>query len=132
MEPLSINNSRELFFNRIFSFRHECSEQLKEDSEEIIKKCGGLPLAIICISSMLASQLGNSELWQHVSECLSWSMRNNLNSEDMLREIVSMSYNFLSDHLKTCLLYISLYPEGYTFLKTDLIKQWSAEGLSVQ
>ncbi|KAF8730695.1 hypothetical protein HU200_016554 [Digitaria exilis] len=128
MEPLSRNNSRELFFNRIFSFRDECSEQLKEDSGEIIKKCGGLPLAIICISSILASQLDNSELWQHASEWLSCSMRNNLTSEDLLREIVSMSYNSLSDHLKTCLLYFSLYPEGYTFLKTDLVKQWSAEG----
>ncbi|KAF8699435.1 hypothetical protein HU200_034706 [Digitaria exilis] len=127
MDPLSRNNSRELFLDRIFIFRHECSGQLKEDSEEIIKKCGGVPLAIICISSILASQPDNSELWQHVSQCLSCSMRNNLNSEDMLREIVGMSYNNLSDHLKTCLLYLSLYPEGYTFLKTDLVKQWSAE-----
>ncbi|KAF8689659.1 hypothetical protein HU200_041721 [Digitaria exilis] len=127
MDPLSRNNSRELFLDRIFIFRHECSGQLKEDSEEIIKRCGGVPLAIICISSILASQPDNSELWQHVSECLSCSLRNNLNSEDMLREIVGMSYNNLSDHLKTCLLYLSLYPEGYTFLKTDLVKQWSAE-----
>ncbi|RLM69515.1 hypothetical protein C2845_PM17G05870 [Panicum miliaceum] len=39
-----------------------------------------------------------------------------------------MSYNSLPDHLKTCLLYLSMYPEGYTFLKTDLVKKWNAEG----
>ncbi|XP_039822349.1 disease resistance protein RGA5-like isoform X3 [Panicum virgatum] len=55
-------------------------------------------------------------------------MRNNRTSQDMLREIVGLSYNNLPDYLKTCLLYLSMYPEGYTFLKTDLVKQWSAEG----
>ncbi|CAO2148372.1 unnamed protein product [Urochloa humidicola] len=132
MEPLSRNNSRELLFNRIAGSKHECSEELKEVSEEIIEKSGGLPLATICIASMLASEPDNSDLWQHVNECLSCSMRNNVTSEGMLRETVGMSYNCLSDHLKTCLLYLSMYPEGYTFLKTDLMKQWSAEGFISQ
>jgi len=128
MRPLSRTDSIELLFNRIFGSKHECSEQVKEVSEEIIKKCGGLPLAVICIASILVSQPANSELWQHVSEWLSGSMRNNHTSQGMLREIVAMSYNNLPDHLKTCLLYLSMYPEGYTFLKTDLVKQWMAEG----
>ncbi|CAO2152405.1 unnamed protein product [Urochloa humidicola] len=128
MEPLSRNNSRELFFNKMFVSKHECSEQLKEVSEEIVGKCGGLPLATICVASLLAKQPYNSELWEHVKESLSSSMRYNLTSEGMLREIVTMTFNSLSDHLKTCLLYLSMYPEGYTFLKTDLAKQWSAEG----
>jgi len=129
MEPLSTTHSMELLFNRIFGSKHECSEQMKEVSEEIIKKCGGLPLAVICIASILASQPDNLELWQHVSEWLSCSrMRNNHTSQGMLREIVGMRYNHLPDHLKTCLLYVSMYPEGYTFLKTDMVKQWCAEG----
>ncbi|XP_022684933.1 disease resistance protein RPM1 isoform X2 [Setaria italica] len=128
MEPLSRNNSRELFLNRLFGSKHECTEQLKDVSEKIIEKCGGLPLATICIASILVSQSDNSELWLHVNECLSSFIRKNLTSEGMLSEIVGMSYNSLSDHLKTCLLYLSMYPEGYTFLKTDLVKQWMAEG----
>ncbi|CAL4985007.1 unnamed protein product [Urochloa decumbens] len=128
VEPLSRIHSRELLFNRIFGAKHECSEQLKEVSEEIINKCGGLPLATICIASILVSQPDNSELWRHVSGCLSCSMRNNVTSEGMFREIIGMSYNSLSDHLKTCLLYLSMYPEGYIFLKNDLVKQWNAEG----
>jgi hypothetical protein len=96
MKPLSRNISRELFFNTMFASKHECSEQLKEVSEEIIEKSGRLPLTIICIASILASQPAeNSELWRHVNECLSCSMRNNLTSEGMLREIVGISYNSL-------------------------------------
>ena len=39
MEPLGGNYSTELFFNRVFGFKHECSKQLKENSEEIIRTC---------------------------------------------------------------------------------------------
>ncbi|OEL19360.1 Disease resistance protein RPM1 [Dichanthelium oligosanthes] len=128
MEPLKGNYPTELFFNRVFGAKHERSEQLNENSEEIIRACGGLPLATISIASILANQPDNSELWHHVKECLSSRLRNNLSWEAMLREIVGLSYHSLSHHLKTCLLYLSMYPEGFTFLKADLVKKWSAEG----
>jgi hypothetical protein len=131
MEPLGGNHSTELFFNRVFGFKHECSKQLKESSEEIIRTCGGLPLAVISIASILAIQPDNLELWRHVKEALFSRLRYNLTSEVMLREIVGLSYNSLPRHLKTCLLYLSMYPEGYTFLKADLVKQWSAEGFII-
>ncbi|OQU83234.1 hypothetical protein SORBI_3005G094200 [Sorghum bicolor] len=131
METLGGNHSTELFFNRVFGFKHECSKQLKECSEEIIRTCGGLPLAIISIASILAIQPDNLELWRHVKEALFSRLRYNLTSEVKLREIVSLSYNSLPCHLKTCLLYLSMYPEGYTFFKADLVKQWSAEGFII-
>ncbi|CAD6257439.1 unnamed protein product [Miscanthus lutarioriparius] len=132
MEPLSGNYSRELFFNRVFGFEHELSKQLKENSEEILRTCGGLPFATISLASILASQPDNLELWQHVKEALFCRFRyNNLTSEVMLREIVGLSFNRLPHHLKTCLLYLSMYPEGYTFLKADMVKQWSAEGFII-
>ncbi|KAG2561283.1 hypothetical protein PVAP13_8KG150700 [Panicum virgatum] len=128
MEPLSRNDTRELLFNRAFGSNHECSEQLKEVSEEIIKKCRGFSLATLCIARVLASKPDNSELWHHIKESLSCDIRNNLTSEDMLRGIIHLSYNSLPHHLKTCLLYFHMFPEGYMFLKTDLLKQWTAEG----
>ncbi|CAD6257495.1 unnamed protein product [Miscanthus lutarioriparius] len=131
MEPLDGNYSTELFFNRVFGFKHECSKRLKENSEEIIRTCGGLPLAIISIASIFASQPDNLELWRHVKEALFSRLRYNLSFEVMLREIVGLSYNSLPHHLKTCLLYLSMYPEGYTFLKADMVKQWSAKGFII-
>jgi len=128
MEPLSRNDTRELLLNRVFGSNHECSEQLKEVSEEIINKCCGFPLATLCIARVLASEPDNSELWHHIKESLSCDIRNNLTSEDMLRGIIRLSYNSLAHHLKTCLLYFHMYPEGYMFFKSDLVKQWAAEG----
>lgn len=125
MEPLSTDDSMELFFNKV-GCKTELSEHLEKYAEEIIRKCSGLPQAIIIIASVLASQPKNSELWSHIKEFL--SSRNNISSEDLLREIIGLIYYTLSEQVKTCLLYLSLYHEGYTFMKADLMNQWTAEG----
>ncbi|WVZ95547.1 hypothetical protein U9M48_041297 [Paspalum notatum var. saurae] len=61
MKRLSVSNSRELFFNRIFGSEDACPPQLVEPSCKILKKCDGLPLAIITMASMLACQQTRSE-----------------------------------------------------------------------
>lgn len=43
-------------------------------------------------------------------------------------EDINLRYNNLPLHLKTCLLYLSMYPEGWTIMKNGVIKQWVAEG----
>jgi hypothetical protein len=87
----------------VFGSEPDFSEELKKYSEDIIRKCSGLPLATTIIASVLACQQDNPELWSHVKECL--SPINNLSSEDMLKEIIGLSYYSLSQQLKTCLLY---------------------------
>ena len=56
MRPLSEQYSKKLFFGRIFGSEDACPSQLKKASSEILKKCDGLPLAIITMASMLACQ----------------------------------------------------------------------------
>jgi hypothetical protein len=50
IKPLSSHDSRRLFFKRIFCFEEECSTELIGITDEILKKCDGLPLAIINIA----------------------------------------------------------------------------------
>ncbi|EMS48573.1 Putative inactive disease susceptibility protein LOV1 [Triticum urartu] len=54
MEPLSNDDSRKLFYKRIFPFESGCPNEFEQVSTDILKKCGGVPLAIITISSALA------------------------------------------------------------------------------
>uniref|UniRef100_A0ACD5TCQ9 Uncharacterized protein n=1 Tax=Avena sativa TaxID=4498 RepID=A0ACD5TCQ9_AVESA len=126
MKPLSNEDSRCLFLSRIFGSDEACPHHLKDVSVEILKKCGGLPLALISISSMLASEgTDKRERWEHVQNSLGSGTDLTL---DGVRQILNLSYRDLPPHLKTCLLYLGMYPEDYTIERSNLERQWIAEG----
>uniref|UniRef100_A0A453A9J7 HMA domain-containing protein n=1 Tax=Aegilops tauschii subsp. strangulata TaxID=200361 RepID=A0A453A9J7_AEGTS len=121
MEPLSVSQSKELFTNAVFCSGKEKSPQLDEVSDEIIRRCDGLPQAIISISSVLGSQREANavESWEQVQHFL-------LTSTTSV-EILNFCYNSLPSCVQTCLLYLGIYPENYIILKEDIMKQWVAE-----
>ncbi|XBI22665.1 hypothetical protein VPH35_063657 [Triticum aestivum] len=128
MKPLNEEDSRKLFFNRIFFSEEACPGQLRDVSVEILKKCAGLPLAIISISSLLASESSQQkERWKHVQNSLGSVSGTNLTLEAM-RYILNLSYKNLSHHLKTCFLYLGMFPEDYTIYRDDLVGLWISEG----
>lgn len=68
MKPLSDKESRLLFNKRIFESENGCPDELEEVSKDILK-CGGVPLAIITIASLLASsnrQIKPVDKWYHL------------------------------------------------------------------
>ncbi|VAH39491.1 unnamed protein product [Triticum turgidum subsp. durum] len=127
MKPLSNEDSRKLFFGRIFGSEDICPNHLRDVSVEILNKCGGLPLAIISIAGLLASEGPNEEEWEHVRNSLG-SMSGTKLTLNGMRQILNLSYKDLPSHLKTCLLYLAMYPEDYTILRSDMERQWMAEG----
>nr|UBY07132.1 NBS-LRR disease resistance protein [Dasypyrum villosum] len=129
MKPLDDDHSRKLFFNRLFGSESDCPEELKQVCDEIAEICDGLPLATISIASLLLSQpVMSNDLFTYIHQSLI-SCFSGLPTSERTRQALNLSYNNLPRYLKTCLLYLSMYPEGYTFLKDDLVKQWVAEGL---
>ncbi|KAM3196645.1 hypothetical protein ACQJBY_072379 [Aegilops geniculata] len=129
MNPLDGDQSRKLFLGRVFGSESGCPPDFKEVTYEITRKCGSLPLAIENIASMLACEL-DIDLWKHVQDSLPsvLSFRTSPGPEG-LKEVLNIIYNNLSPYLKTCLLYLIMYPEGDTISKEDLVKQWVAEDL---
>ncbi|KAE8813141.1 putative disease resistance RPP13-like protein 2 [Hordeum vulgare] len=127
MKPLDDHHSRKLFFNRLFGSESNCPEQFKKISNKIVAMCGGLPLATISIASLLASQPATTEdLLKRIHDSLCSLFSASATSE-RTRQALNLSFDNLPQYLKTCLLYVSMYQEGYTFCKNDLVKQWMAE-----
>ncbi|XP_047042780.1 disease resistance protein RGA5-like [Lolium rigidum] len=125
MSPLNADQSADLFFTKAFGSQDGCPADIKYDSYEIIRKCGGLPLAIVSVASLL-SACSIPDQWEHIQYSLLSTLKTNSTSEGM-KEIFNLTYNNLSPHLKTCFLYLSMYPEGYTIRKSELVQQWIAE-----
>ncbi|KAK8445304.1 hypothetical protein SEVIR_9G304900v4 [Setaria viridis] len=111
---------------RIFGSEDSCPINLKDVATDIIKRCGGLPLAIITMASLLATKSGRREEWLDVCSSIGLGLQN-YKVEEMER-ILSLSYNDLPYHLKTCLLYLSMYPEDYKVDMFQLVRRWIAEG----
>lgn len=72
IQRLSDATSRELFLKRIFGSAEKLpNDELEEVSNCILKKCGGLPLAIMSIGSLLASKTNTTKQeWQKVCDNL--------------------------------------------------------------
>ncbi|VAI62971.1 unnamed protein product [Triticum turgidum subsp. durum] len=126
MEALSDLHSKRLFFKRIFGSVDGCPDVLKQVSNKILKKCGGLPLAIISISSLLATKPVIKDEWERVRRSIGSALDKN-RSLDGMNNILSLSYNDLSPNLKTCLLYLCIYPEDYVIERDILVRRWIAE-----
>jgi len=128
MRPLSEQYSKKLFFGRIFGSEDACPSQLKKASSEILKKCDGLPLAIITMASMLACQPTILEdQWEYIHNSLVTKFATNSNYEDMMY-ILDLSYKNLPRRLKACFLYLGSYPEDHEIEKVELVRRWVAEG----
>ncbi|KAF7069367.1 hypothetical protein CFC21_075008 [Triticum aestivum] len=127
MEPLSDLQSKLLFFRRIFGSNKDCPHTLNKVSNDILKKCGGLPLAIISISSLLANRPETKDEWEKVKRSIGSTLENNQSLEGMT-SILSLSYNDLPPNLKTCFLYLSVFPEDYVIERNRLVMRWIAEG----
>lgn len=48
-----------------------------------------------------------------------------------IEEVINLNYSSLPAELKTCLLYLNMYPEDCVIRKDDLVKQWVAESFVI-
>uniref|UniRef100_A0ACD5VAL7 Uncharacterized protein n=1 Tax=Avena sativa TaxID=4498 RepID=A0ACD5VAL7_AVESA len=129
MKQLEEQDSRRLFVNRVFGPENVCPTQFKEISDEILKKCGGLPLAIITIASLLASHEPRTlREWECIKNSLGSKFATKPTLEEM-RGILNLSYMHLPVRLRPCFLYLGMYPEDSDIMRSELVWQWIAEGL---
>uniref|UniRef100_A0A0A9GNE9 Uncharacterized protein n=1 Tax=Arundo donax TaxID=35708 RepID=A0A0A9GNE9_ARUDO len=101
-------------------------DQMTQTFDKIIKKCGGVPLAVVTIGGVLATK--HVKEWDNLYNQLPSELETNPSLESM-RKVIMMSYNHLPSHLKPCFLYLSIFPEDFEIKRRCLVDRWIAEGL---
>ncbi|WVZ48973.1 hypothetical protein U9M48_000358 [Paspalum notatum var. saurae] len=127
LRPLSYDSSRELFYSRVSGDQgSHVDNQADEISDKILNKCGGIPLAIITMASLLVGK--PRDRWSEIYKTIGFGSKDSKGAENAAMKILSFSYYDLPSHLRTCLLYLSAYPEDSVIRKRLLIWKWVAEG----
>ncbi|XP_039790562.1 disease resistance protein RGA5-like isoform X2 [Panicum virgatum] len=125
MDPLDKNDSENLFVEKAFG-RKGCPPNLRDVCGKILKKCAGSPLAIVTLSGLLRNKVTVSQC-EEVLHSLSNAVPED-SDVDAMRKILSFSYFDLPHHLRTCLLYFSMFPEDIMIRRKRLLNMWIAEG----
>ncbi|KAL5761219.1 hypothetical protein ACOSP7_019749 [Xanthoceras sorbifolium] len=126
LEGLSYESCLSLFMNCAFRGGQEKHHpNLVKIGEEIVTKCGGVPLAIKSLGSLLRSSIDENK-WKNVRDNDIWNLVQN---ENDILPILKLSYDYLPFHLKSCLALCSLFPKDYEFWDFELVPIWMANGL---
>lgn len=123
------DNARELFEEKVFGKTANLDEQgpeLLEQANLILKKCNGLPLAIVAIGGFLANQPKSALKWKILNDNISAELEMNPELE-IIRTVLMKSYDGLPYYLKSCFLYLSIFPEDHKINLKRLLRCWIAE-----
>ncbi|KAK6123403.1 hypothetical protein DH2020_042861 [Rehmannia glutinosa] len=108
----------------------ECPYALKDCCANIVRRCDGLPHAIVAIGRALAQKPRNPNDWEKFHNSLEYKIRTDPNLF-VVKNSLMPSYMDLSSNLKSCFLYFSIFPEDYSVERGRLIRLWVAEGFAI-
>ncbi|XP_058068186.1 disease resistance protein RPM1-like [Magnolia sinica] len=128
LSPLSPEESWALFCKKALQYDlgGNCPPHLKQISETFMQKCGGLPLSIEAIGSLLWTKNKTLPEWQKLYNSLGLQIETS-DSLTSMNQILSLSYNDFPYYLKTCFIYVSIFLEDYLIKPMTLIQLCIAE-----
>ncbi|TVU26303.1 hypothetical protein EJB05_28842, partial [Eragrostis curvula] len=113
-----------LFINGFELAEEDFDSEFKNVGKEILKRCGGVPLAIKTLGGILSDKR-EINTWRAIIQSDLW---NDKNTEVRVFASLKLSYIHLKDYLKQCFTFCSIFPKGYSINKNNLIEQWIVHG----
>ncbi|KAH0684494.1 hypothetical protein KY289_022246 [Solanum tuberosum] len=129
LQVLTLEKSWELFEKRVFG-EGSCPAELSDVGYQIVKKCQGLPLAVVLIAGVIdrvrkeKEKEKEKDLWLKIQDNSFISAKINL---DMMK-VMQLSYDHLPCHLKPLLLYFARSQKNKRTPVSKLKQLWMAEG----
>jgi disease resistance protein RPM1 len=128
---LKDKGSWELFCSKAFPIyddedgnqKSHCPPHLENLAREMVGKCHGLPLAIVLLGGLLRRK--DNDEWPKLKEHIWRHVRDH---DPNVQHIFASSFNDLPYRLKSCFLYLGLFPEDFEIDAKKLCRLWVAEG----
>ncbi|XP_047046266.1 disease resistance protein RPM1-like [Lolium rigidum] len=133
LEPLNKHDAWILFSRKVFwkIENQVCPPELQEWGEKIVKRCAGLPLALVALGSLLSLRDKSEAEWKSFYSKITCELHNNPDINHV-EWILNLSYRHLPYYLQNCFLYCAMFPEGHLLKRKKLIRLWIAEGFIEQ
>ncbi|KAK9090384.1 hypothetical protein Sjap_023561 [Stephania japonica] len=125
LQFLSDDQCLSLFESRAFMQGEPTALNLVEIGKEIVKKCGGVPLAVKVLGGLMRSKRTEQE-WLDIRDGEFWELGADVQRQVI--EILKLSYNNLPPKVRQCFSYCSIFPKDYEIQKHEVIQLWMAQG----
>ncbi|XP_055961585.1 putative disease resistance protein RGA3 [Mercurialis annua] len=127
LNDLSHRNCVSLFLKSAFKDAQDVEHypNLVKIGEEIVRKCRGVPLAVLTLGNLLYSITSEHE-WKSIRDSEMWKLEQ---KEDDIMPALTISYEQLPSYLKRCFAYCSFFPKDHIYSDYRLIHFWMAHGL---
>ncbi|CDP11744.1 unnamed protein product [Coffea canephora] len=123
LSSLSDDQCWSLFRQQAFDCQ-EKQERLEAIGREIVKKCGGVPLAAKALGGFL--RFKSEAEWNSVKCSEVWNLPED---ETRILPALRLSYLNLPVELRGCFAYCAVFPKGSIIKKEEVIHLWMANGL---
>ncbi|CAL9238288.1 unnamed protein product [Arabidopsis halleri] len=111
--------------------KFKVTDEMEEMAKEMIKHCGGLPLAVKVLGGLLAAKYTLHD-WKRLSENIGSHVviGRTSGNNGSIDHVLSLSFEELPSYLKHCFLYLAIFQEDHMINVSKLSYYWAAEGIS--
>ncbi|KAK1292328.1 Disease resistance protein RPM1 [Acorus calamus] len=127
LEPLKYDQAWDLFRRCAFrgGLEGRCPEELHDTASAIVRRCDGLPHAIVLLGDHMRAVNHSVPTW---NDSATISLIDGNEELKKMSKKLMRSFHDLPYYLKNCFLYCSAFPKDYRIKRKRIIRLWIAEG----